>query len=264
VEETMSSKKRWIAAVGAVTLVAGLLAVAVPAGAGQTGPPNGEDKPWPILQVMKTIGQASPPTEGTIDVPPETVFTILVTCEFPQNGADAQGDPFPDTLLTFDATGAPLSADQGGWQNLGDGYWTFQGPELKYKECSATETDVTPEPTALEVAYKCDASAAIVEPVVTEEEAEAAEGLVFGCVRPLPEGEYESSPPATDAAVQFTAFWDREACGIVNGREADASLVTRQFCQETGTLTVDNLDPGWVVVSPAAVVPIEIVPTFTG
>src|SRR5262245_30122445 len=152
----MRRSRGLIAAVGAAVLVVGSLAFAQPAFGGGSG----GEKPWPILQVAKTIGQADQQTAGEkINVPPETVFTITVTCEFPNKDTSVTGDPFPETVLTFDSTGAPLAADQDGWTDLGDGFWTFQGPELKYKLCTAVETEVDPEPAALDVAYKCDALA---------------------------------------------------------------------------------------------------------
>ena len=257
----MRRSRAWVAAIGVAALAAGVLAVAAPAGAG-----NGGEKPWPILRVMKTIGQAEQQAPGAlIDVPPDTVFTVKVTCESRNGNMSAQGNGFLETLLTFDSTGAPKSADKGGWTDLGDGYWTFQGYELMYKLCTAVETDITGTPPAgaIETQYKCDALAeqVAIDYTSKDEEVDAANGATFGCVRPLPEGEYQ---PVADAAVQFTAFWEDEAC--IEREDSDATTQSMTKCQETGTLTVDNLDPAWVVVASAAVAPaaVQITPTFTG
>jgi hypothetical protein len=254
-----------MAVVGATMLLAGALVMAAPAGAGGNG-----EKPWPILRVMKTIGQAEYPDKANeVKPPPGTTFYVTVTCDFPNGEAAAAGDPFPTTVLTFTDTGAPDTSDQSGWTKT-DGYWTFQGRELKYKECTAIETDVTdPEGNSIIDApnlfqqYKCDAVATPVEKVkdLADDEADATgNDLEFGCLTPEPFGEYV--PQSTQASVQFTAFWDRGACTIVEPEE-DVEAETRQFCQETGTLTVDNFDPQWNVVEPVPA-PIVIVPTFTG
>jgi len=263
-----------VAAVGASMLLAGVLAVAVPAGAQDAQ--NGSEKPWPILQVMKTIGQADYPDKANEVKPPAgTTFYVTVTCETPvqEGGAAGASEPFTTTVLTFDSKGAPDTAAPNTddlWK-IADGYWTYTGKALKYKQCTAIETDVTdPEGVSIIDApnlfqqYKCDEDATTIDNgTMTDGEAgaEGGDGLEFGCVTPEPFGEYV--PDSTQASVQFTGFWDLGACGIMNWSDSDqveAENGSYQYCQETGTLTVDNFDPAWNVLPEV----VEFVPTFTG
>ena len=264
-------KGRHLYAVGGVAaLVMGVLALAAPvASAG-----GDQFKPWPILRVEKTIGEGE--NGDGVAFPDNTEFTVKVTCSAPAENNHINAQDFSPTFtteLTFDEEGNPESADpQDGWVKQGDA-WVLQSKDLTYKLCVAEETDIEGSDNGdngdngsngvvneddVHVAYKCEASA---QPALaTYDLAEQhLNNAPFGCVRPLPEGDYDED--AEDAAVQFTAFWDREACGqVASGSVADQ---TRTLCQETGTLTVDNTwdPPQEVPVTPTA---IAVSPTFTG
>ncbi len=155
----MRTSRRWLAAIGAAALAAGVLAVATrPASGGLGGAP-----PWlPTLQVAKTIAKAQQQGKGTqVDVPPGTVFTIHVDCTGGGGMGSVDGSsstsPYP-VDLTYDATGAPLTAvPQDGWV-VQNGVWTVSSWKLLHRQCTATETAVNggPIPSSIEVQYMCD------------------------------------------------------------------------------------------------------------
>jgi hypothetical protein len=250
------------AIVGAAVVVAALLGAAVPAGAGVT------PVPYPVLRVAKTIDQATQQGKGQkIAVPPDTVFTIRVTCGL-----------FV-TDLRFDAHGKPKSTSDPVWQDLGDGVWTAQDSQLANSRCTAEEVAITdgkgnPTSANVEVQYKCEASASTASAGAASGAPKGSRISTFRCVAPGPPfGQYYPAPPfgsATNAAVEFTAADDPTAC-----ERALAELDSEFPCLERATLTVDNLDPAWIgdrddddgrdhAGEPPPAVPVVSAPRFTG
>jgi hypothetical protein len=243
--------------------------------------PTADGCPFPILKVAKTIGEANDNGDGE-DFPEGTEFHVRVTCEAPRNSnhVNAANGPTFVTELTFDEDGNPESADpQDGWVKEGD-FWVLQGDQLTNKLCIAEETDIESgdngngdngdngdngalDEDDVEVAYKCEATATPVLNVIDTVQSAVNNNVTFGCVRPLPEGQYDDD--AKDAAVQFTSFLDESACA-----SSPSPAQNGVRCQETGILTVDNTwDPPEPeedeVVTPApAPAAITISPKFTG
>ena len=134
-----------------------------------------------------------------------------------------------------------------------NGVWTVSSWKLLHRQCTATETAVNggPIPSSIEVQYMCDTTGTGLVATTSSSDVEpAGDGGGFGCIEPGPPfGQYYLLPPfgtATDASVEFSSPWDLGAC------DAPASPVTQsdspaEKCHEVGTLTVDNLDPAWLV-----------------